>query len=84
MHPKHTLFLFGHTHHGQIHLPFAPSVAIPTDSDFYRGVYRLKQGTIYVSSGTGETTTPTRLNAPPEIVVIEISIDSEKVFSIPA
>lgn len=83
-HPKHTLFLFGHTHHGQIHLPFAPSVAIPTDSDFYRGVYRLKQGTIYVSSGTGETTTPTRLNAPPEIVVIDISIDSEKAFSIPA
>jgi predicted MPP superfamily phosphohydrolase len=69
--PDRTLFLFGHTHQGQIYLPFAPGLAIPIKSDYYRGIYRTPYGAAYVSSGVGETTTPTRLNAAPEIVVIE-------------
>jgi hypothetical protein len=69
--PDRTLFLFGHTHQGQIHLPFAPGLAIPIKSDYYRGIYRTPYGAVYVSSGVGENTTPTRLNTTPEVVVID-------------
>ncbi len=65
-------FLFGHTHHGQIHLPFAPGLAVPIKSEYYRGLYRIPYGAMYVSAGTGESGTPTRLNTWPEIVVFEI------------
>jgi len=65
-------FLFGHTHHGQIHLPFAPGLAVPIKSEYYRGIYRIPYGAMYVSAGTGESGTPTRLNTWPEIVVFEI------------
>jgi predicted MPP superfamily phosphohydrolase len=65
-------FLFGHTHHGQIHLPFAPGLAIPVKSQFYRGIYHIPYGVMYVSAGVGEGNSPTRLNTWPEIVVFEI------------
>jgi predicted MPP superfamily phosphohydrolase len=65
-------FLFGHTHHGQIHLPFAPGLAVPIKSEYYRGMYRIPYGAMYVSAGTGESGTPTRFNTWPEIVVFEI------------
>lgn len=65
-------FLFGHTHHGQIHLPFAPGLAIPVKSHFYRGLYHIPYGTMYVSAGVGEGSSPTRLNTWPEIVVFEM------------
>lgn len=65
-------FLFGHTHHGQIHLPFAPGLAIPVKSQFYRGMYHIPYGAMYVSAGVGEGNSPTRLNTWPEIVVFEI------------
>jgi predicted MPP superfamily phosphohydrolase len=72
LHPQRTLFLFGHTHQGQIYLPFAPGLAVPIESQYYRGIYRTPYGAAYVSSGVGENTTPTRLNTRPEVVVIEL------------
>jgi hypothetical protein len=66
------LFIFGHTHQGQIYIPFLPGLAIPIKSKFYRGSYDTPHGPIYVSSGCGENTTPTRLNTRPEIVVFEL------------
>lgn len=65
-------FLFGHTHHGQIHVPFAPGLAVPIKSSYYRGLYQIPYGAMYVSAGTGESATPTRLNTWPEIVVFEM------------
>jgi uncharacterized protein len=70
--PARTLFLFGHTHGGQIRVPFAPGAAIPIVGDLYRGEYRRPQGAVYVSCGTGENTSPTRLGTTPEIVVFEV------------
>lgn len=70
--PARTLFLFGHTHHGQIRVPFMPGAAMPIRGKLYRGLFRLSQGAVYVSSGTGENTTPTRLGTTPEIVVFEV------------
>jgi predicted MPP superfamily phosphohydrolase len=64
------LYLFGHTHGGQIYLPIISRRIVPVAGDMYRGEYHLPQGLVYVSSGCGETTTPTRLGAPVEIVSV--------------
>ncbi len=66
------LFLFGHTHHGQIYLPAIWRLTTPIQSRYCRGLYRLPFGAAYVSSGLGENTTPTRLNTTPEIVLFEL------------
>lgn len=71
--PRRTLFLFGHTHHGQIRVPFMPGAAIPIVGTLYRGMYKLPQGAVYVSAGTGENTSPTRLGTVPEIVVFDLA-----------
>lgn len=65
-------FIFGHTHQGQIYIPLLPGLAIPIESKFYRGLHHTPHGALYVSSGCGENSTPTRLNTWPEIVVFEI------------
>ena len=66
------LFIFGHTHHGQIYLPFWPSLAVPIYSDFYRGTFSTPNGAVYVSSGAGDANSPIRILTWPEIVVFEI------------
>ncbi len=66
------VFLFGHTHAGQIYLPFLPGFGVPVKTTLYRGLHHLPQGAVYVSSGVGESETPIRLNTWPEIVVFEI------------
>ncbi|MCS6849063.1 MAG: metallophosphoesterase family protein [Anaerolineae bacterium] len=65
-------FIFGHTHQGQIYIPLLPGLAVPIESKFYRGLHHTPHGALYVSSGCGENTTPTRLNTWPEIVVFEV------------
>jgi predicted MPP superfamily phosphohydrolase len=70
--PSRTVFLFGHTHHGQIRVPFMPGAAVPIRGRLYRGLFRLEQGTVYVSAGVGENTSPARLGTTPEIVVFEV------------
>jgi hypothetical protein len=72
--PERALFLFGHTHHGQIRVPFMPGAAIPIKGRLYRGGFRLPQGGVYVSAGTGENTSPTRLGTTPEILVFRLRI----------
>ena len=66
------LFLFGHTHGGQIYIPFLTRYIVPVAGDLYRGLHELPQGKVYVTTGCGETTTPTRLGATPEVVVITV------------
>jgi predicted MPP superfamily phosphohydrolase len=68
------LVLAGHTHGGQVALPFAkhlnPSRVI---ADRTRGLFRLGQSTLYVSRGLGMAGLPLRLNCPREIALIELS-----------
>lgn len=66
------VFLFGHTHAGQIYLPFLPGFGVPVKTDLYRGLRCLPQGIVYVSSGCGESETPIRLGTSPEIVVFDV------------
>ncbi|MFN4292770.1 MAG: metallophosphoesterase [Thermoflexales bacterium] len=68
---RDAFFIFGHTHQGQIYIPLLPGLAIPIKSKFYRGLHHTPYGALYVSSGCGENSTPTRINTWPEIVVFE-------------
>ena len=67
------LFLFGHTHAGQIYLPFWPGFGIPIRGKRYRGEHRVAQGRAYITSGVGETSSSARLGTTCEVVVIEVS-----------
>lgn len=68
------LVLSGHTHGGQVALPFAhhwnPSRMI---SHRTRGVFRDGESTLYVSRGLGMAGLPLRLNCPREIALIELA-----------
>ncbi len=69
------LLLSGHTHGGQIRLPFMPTIYAP-DKGFLppygKGLFRHKNALLYVSSGIGGTYFPLRLFNPPEIVLFSM------------
>ena len=69
---KADVFVFGHTHQGQIYFPLMPALAIPITSHFYRGRFDTPNGAVYVSAGVGEGNSPIRLGTWPEIVVFEV------------
>lgn len=64
------LTLAGHTHAGQIRIPFLYKIAIPTEGDFDVGLSQEKNTLLYTSSGLGETGLPLRLFNPPTINVL--------------
>lgn len=70
------LQLSGHSHGGQIYLPFYKSYIMPPYAKKYnRGVYKLSNkhnSHLVVSNGIGTTKLPIRLLTPPEIISIEI------------
>lgn len=63
----------GHSHGGQIRIPFIYKLVIPCEGDFDQGVYETEFGTVFVSAGLGETGLPMRLGIPPTIDVLELS-----------
>ena len=70
------LMLAGHTHGGQIRLPFIGPIGIVDDVTpraWYKGLINLGQNYLFVSSGVGETGTRARLFNPPEIVLLTIN-----------
>ena len=68
------LVLSGHTHWGQLALPFlATRVNLSRLSyRYHAGLYREGAALLYVSPGLGTTGPPVRLGAPPEITVIRL------------
>jgi len=65
------LVVAGHTHGGQIRIPWLYKKAIPCNYAFDRGWHAVNSLKVFVSSGVGETGLPLRLFNPPEIVVFE-------------
>jgi predicted MPP superfamily phosphohydrolase len=62
------LQLSGHSHGGQVQVPFlGPLITPPLGSKFYEGFYQLDELTLYVNKGLGTTRQPYRFLAPPEI-----------------
>ena len=73
---SYELALAGHSHGGQIRLPFIGEISTPPlAKEYVRGMYEMGDGRkLYVSSGIGTTTIPVRLMNIPEIAVIDVKI----------
>jgi hypothetical protein len=70
---KFDLMLAGHSHGGQVRLPFYGALLVPYWVGRYEiGLFRLPAGPLYVNPGLGWLTTPVRFNCRPEITVFEI------------
>ena len=69
------LTLCGHTHAGQIQLPFIGSLVEPP-SDLGRNCYQhfcqIDNSKMFITNGIGETGPRARLFAPPEIAILEL------------
>jgi predicted MPP superfamily phosphohydrolase len=70
---KFDLMLAGHSHGGQVRLPFYGAVVLPYWVGRYEvGMFRLAAGPLYVNPGLGWLATPIRFNCRPEITVFEL------------
>ena len=68
------LYLCGHTHAGQIRMPFVGSLRhnAKCPRSYGHGAWRHKSMHGYTSAGVGCSTLPVRFNCPPELVLIEL------------
>lgn len=68
-----SLIISGHTHGGQISLPFVGAPArLSKELKYLSGLYRRNQTQLYVSRGTGVIGLPLRLCVPPEIALLRL------------
>ncbi len=67
------LMLSGHTHGGQVRLPFLGAVDLPPLGEKYvQGLFQLGSLQLYVNRGLGTVELPFRLNCPPEITLFTL------------
>jgi len=67
------LMLSGHSHGGQIRLPFLRPLVLPPMGEKYpMGHYQFRQMQLYVNRGIGTVGLPLRLNCPPEVTVLTL------------
>lgn len=67
------LILAGHSHGGQVRLPFYGPLLIPSGVGRYDlGFFETPGGPLYVNAGIGTVTFPFRFNCRPEITVVTI------------
>ncbi len=72
--PLINLMLSGHSHGGQIRLPFTGPLVLPPGGQKYpEGLYRFGAMQLYVNRGIGTVGLPFRLNCPPEITVFTLT-----------
>jgi uncharacterized protein len=70
---KFDLMLAGHSHGGQVRIPFYGALVVPFWVGRYQiGMFQLPAGTLYVNPGIGWLGTPIRFNCRPEITVFDI------------
>ena len=67
------LMLSGHTHGGQVNLPFLRRRVAPTRHGFLAGEHRRGRTALYVTSGVGTAGWPVRFLRPPEVVLLTVS-----------
>jgi len=69
---SYDLILAGHTHGGQVHIPFIGNPVLrDIDTAYLKGLYRTKAGLLYVNPGIGTYLWPIRFNCRPEITIIK-------------
>lgn len=72
------LQLSGHSHAGQIRLPFLkPFVLPPLSEKYYAGLYQVGKMILYTNRGLGVSILPVRFNARPEITVFTLTTHSQ-------
>jgi uncharacterized protein len=68
-----SLMLSGHTHGGQVRVPFAGALQLPPGGRKYiEGLFRLGSLQLYVNRGIGTVGVPFRFACPPEITAITL------------
>lgn len=68
-----SLMLSGHTHGGQVRLPFIGATFLPPCGKRYvEGWFRFNQLQLYVNRGLGSVGVPFRFNCPPEITLFTL------------
>lgn len=69
------LVLCGHTHGGQVRLPFAGGLVAPHQGlfpEYDAGLYTSETTSMLISRGIGNSLFPFRINNPPEVVLITL------------
>src|SRR5207244_10230861 len=68
------VMLSGHTHNGQIHLPWLGPLLVPSQfgGRYMHGLKRVGETWLYVSAGVGTAAIPLRWGNPPELPVIRL------------
>lgn len=70
---KFDLALAGHSHGGQVRIPFYGALVLPNGVDQYdMGLFQTQSGPLYVNPGIGWFYVDARFNCRPEVTVIEI------------
>jgi len=71
---KPDLILSGHTHGGQIQVPFWGAIHTPPGSGkFVQGLYEINQIKMYVNRGIGTSIIPIRFMCSPEVTFLQVS-----------
>ncbi|MBN8636535.1 MAG: metallophosphoesterase [Anaerolineae bacterium] len=71
---RFALQLSGHSHGGQVRLPFTAKFVLPSFARRYvMGLYRVGTMQLYVNRGLGTVGIPFRFNCPPEITILRLS-----------
>ncbi|MBW2262678.1 MAG: metallophosphoesterase [Deltaproteobacteria bacterium] len=70
--PRVDLVLAGHTHGGQVVLPFVGPLILPARKEYAAGLVNLPHGLLYVTRGASEITPPVRLGCRPEIAILTL------------
>lgn len=76
-HASFQLILAGHSHGGQVRLPFCPGFQTAMARQYTRHFYTLNPETgllLYVNTGLGTSHFAVRIGVPPEIAVFEIKV----------
>ncbi len=72
---KVDLVLSGHTHGGQVRIPFIGPLWLPLPPKYWGydyGLFQVSETKMFVTRGVGTTFLPLRFNCPPEIVVLSL------------
>ncbi len=70
---KVDLFLCGHTHGGQVNIPFFGTPVVPVLNKKYNyGIKRSEKSTLFINKGIGWAIYPVRFNCAPEIAILHL------------
>lgn len=70
---KINLAIAGHTHGGQVRIPFIGAPVLPVHNKKYSSGYiKSSKTNIFISRGVGWAILPVRLNCPPEVAVLHL------------